>query len=128
MEITEISAGALRALERQNVTILDVGQHAGKAEIRGAIRYRPHDLLRPDRLVLPLAPERTVVLYDANGHGDLTSKIAEKLRADGYADVRILQGGFAAWEHAGGETQEPSLEQMVPPTEAKDEQALDRRI
>jgi rhodanese-related sulfurtransferase len=126
MDIPEITVDALRALPE--VTILDVGEHAGKAEIRGAVRYRPHDLMVPDRLVLPLAPERPVVLYDADGRGTLTPRIAAKLRTDGYADVRILRGGFAAWKHDGGPTQEPSLEQMVPPTEAKDEQALDRRI
>ena len=30
----------------------------GKREIRGAIRYRPHDLLEPEHLVLPLEHDR----------------------------------------------------------------------
>jgi rhodanese-related sulfurtransferase len=114
MDISEITVDALRGLAPSSVTILDVGEHAGSAEIRGAVRYRPHDLLRQERLVLPLAPQIPVVLYDKDGRADATQKIAEKLRESGYANVRILQGGFAAWHDAGGETQEPSLEQLVP--------------
>jgi rhodanese-related sulfurtransferase len=128
MDISEITVDALRSMASGTVTILDVGEHAGKAEIRGAVRYRPHDLLRPERLVLPLAPQIPIVLYDQDGRADLTHKVADKLRGSGYSNVRILQGGFAAWHDAGGETQEASLEQLVPATAARDEQALDRRI
>ncbi|HTW86081.1 MAG TPA: rhodanese-like domain-containing protein [Candidatus Sulfotelmatobacter sp.] len=128
MSITEISADALLGMAPADVTILDVGQHAGKAEIRGAVRYRPHDLLRPDHLVLPLAPEKPVVLYDADGRGDLTRKVADRLASSGYGDVRILLNGFAAWTQIDGPTQEASLEQMVPPAEPDEVQALDRRL
>ena len=40
----------VRALVERGATILNVGAHAGKAEIRGALRYLPDDLLRPERL------------------------------------------------------------------------------
>ncbi len=118
----------LRALADTGATILNVGSHAGRREIRGAVRYRPHDLLTPERLAIPIAPDKAVVLYDENGGGDLTKQIAEKLGENGFSDVRILHGGFAAWEDAGGPTQEPSLEQVVPPMRASEVQALDRRI
>jgi 3-mercaptopyruvate sulfurtransferase SseA len=124
----EITAEELRALPDGGATVINVGKHQGRHELRGAIRYRPHDLLTPDRLALPLAAETPVVVYDENGDGDLTTQIAEKLRANGYADVRILKGGFAAWEAAGGPTQEPSLEQAVPPERPSEVQELDRRI
>jgi 3-mercaptopyruvate sulfurtransferase SseA len=124
----EITADELQALQEGAATIINVGNHAGSREIRNAIRYRPHDLLEPTHLVLPIAPEKLVVLYDERGGGDQTTRIAERLRADGYADVRILQGGFDAWERAGGATQEPSLEQVVPPTRSDEVQQLDRRI
>ena len=64
----------------------------------------------------------------AREEGDLTGQVAEKLQENGFADVRTLTGGFAAWEEAGGETQEPSLEQVVPPMRASEVQQLDRRI
>lgn len=118
----------LRALLDAGATVINVGERQGAAEIRGAVRYRPHDLLRADRLALPIAPERPVVLFDPDGRGDLTGQIAEKLRAQGFGDVRILTGGFAAWTREGGATQEPSMEQVVPPSSPDEVQALDRRI
>jgi hypothetical protein len=48
-------------------TIINAGRHAGKREIRGAIRYRPSDLLAPDHLALPIARQRPVVLYAEGG-------------------------------------------------------------
>ena len=124
----EITVDELRALGSGAATILNVGKHQGRSEIRGAVRYRPHDLLTPDHLALPIAPDRPVVLYDEHGDGDPAGRIAEKLQADGFADVRILQGGFEAWERAAGPTQEPSLEQAVPPTRGSEVQQLDRRV
>jgi 3-mercaptopyruvate sulfurtransferase SseA len=124
----DISVDELRGLMNSGATILNVGKHAGHREIRGAVRYRPHDLLTPERLAIPVAPDKPVVLSDEKGDGDLTPQVAEKLQANGFADVRILTGGFAAWEAAGGETQEPSLEQIVPPMRASEVQQLDRRI
>jgi 3-mercaptopyruvate sulfurtransferase SseA len=124
----EITVDELRALENTGATILNVGKHQGHREIRGAVRYRPHDLLTPDHLAIPIAPDKPVVLYDEKGDGDLTRQIAEKLAENGFTDVRTLQGGYAAWEHADGETQEGSLEQVVPPTRASEVQQLDRRI
>jgi rhodanese-related sulfurtransferase len=124
----ETTVDELRALGQNGATIIDVGSHAGKREIRGAIRYRPHDLLTPAHLTLPIAAELPVVLYDQHGKDDLTGRIAERLRQNGFADVRTLQGGFAAWEAAGGETQEPSMEQVVPPSRQDEVQELDRRV
>jgi 3-mercaptopyruvate sulfurtransferase SseA len=124
----ETTVDELRALESTGATILNVGKHAGHREIRGAVRYRPHDLLTPDRLAIPIAPDKPVVLYDEKGDGDLTAQVAETFRESGFKDVRILKGGFAAWETAGGETQESSFEQAVPPMHASEAQQLDRRI
>jgi len=124
----DISVEELRALGENGATILDVGKHQGRREIRGAVRYRPHDLMTPDHLTLPLAPDKPVVLYDEKGDGDLTEQIAAKLNANGFSDVRRLTGGFAAWEAAEAPTQEASLEQTVPPSRASEVQGLDRRI
>jgi 3-mercaptopyruvate sulfurtransferase SseA len=124
----DITAEELRALADTGATILNVGKHQGHREIRGAVRYRPHDLLTPDHLAIPIAPDKPVVLYDEKGNGDLTAQVAAKLTANGFTDVRILSGGFAAWEQADGPTQEPSLEQVVPPTKPSEVQELDRRV
>lgn len=118
----------VRRLTAQGATILNVGKHQGRREVRGAVRYRPHDLLTPDRLAIPIAPDKPVVLYDENGNGDLTHQVAAKLEQNGFGDVRRLEGGFAAWEAAHGETQEPSLEQVVPAAQPSEVQALDRRV
>lgn len=118
----------VRVLAAQGATILNVGKHQGRREIRGSVRYRPHDLLTPERLAIPIAPDKPVVLYDERGDGDHTDEIAAKLEANGFTDVRVLTGGFAAWEAADGETQEPSLEQVVPPATASEVQELDRRV
>ena len=124
----EITVDELRALADTGATILNVGKHAGHREIRGAARYRPNDLLTPDHLTIPIAPDKPVILYDEHGDSALTKQVAEKLQANGFKDVRTLQGGFAAWEKADAPTQEPSIEQVVPPTNRSEVQALDRRI
>lgn len=118
----------VRALIAQGATVLNVGKHQGHREIRGAVRYRPNDLLTPDRLVIPIALDKPVVLYDERGDGDLTRQVAAKLEQNGFTDVRSLDGGFAAWEASNGETQEPSFEQAVPPIQPSEVQELDRRI
>ena len=121
----EITVEQLLALGATGTTIINVGKHAGSREIRGAVRYRPHDLLASEHLALPV--DKPVVLYDENGDGKQTGEIAQKLAAAGF-DARILHGGFAAWEKAGGATQEASFEQIVPPTEPSEVQELDRRL
>jgi 3-mercaptopyruvate sulfurtransferase SseA len=126
--MTETTVDELRALAEAGATVLNVGKHQGHREIRGAVRYRPSDLLTPERLAIPIAPDKPVVLYDEKGDGDLTRRIAEKLEQNGFTDVRILAGGFAAWEQADGPTQEPSMEQVVPPMRESEVQRLDRRI
>jgi len=118
----------VRALAAQGATILNVGKHQGHREVRGSVRYRPNDLLTPERLAIPIAPGTPVILYDEKGDSDLTRQVAAKLEHNGFTDVRILDGGFAAWEAANGETQEASLEQAVPPAQPSEVQELDRRI
>jgi 3-mercaptopyruvate sulfurtransferase SseA len=123
-----ISIDELRALGPNGATIINVGKHAGSAEIRGAIRYRPDDLLTASHLALPIATDRPVILYDEHGSGKHLDEIAAKLRASGYPDVRILDGGFASYAKAAEPTQEASTEQAVPPTKPDEVQPLDRRL
>lgn len=120
----QITVDEVRALGEGGATVINVGAHAGAEEIRGAIRYRPHDLLTPEHLALPIAAERPVVLYDEDGRGGNTAEIADRFAAQGY-NARILEGGFRAWKQHDGPTQEPSLEQVVPPIRPSEVQELD---
>jgi rhodanese-related sulfurtransferase len=112
-----MTAEQARALAARGATILNVGKHQGRREIRGAVRYRPDDLLTPERLTIPVALDKPVVLYEEKGDGGVLERVAPKLEQNGFTDVRILDGGIAAWEAAGGATQEASIEQVVPPAE-----------
>ena len=123
-----ISIAELQALGPDGATIINAGTHAGSKEIRGSIRYRPEDLLTASHLVLPIATARPVVLYDEHGSGKHLGEIAEKLRANGFPDVRILDGGFEAANVAEAPLQEASTEQIVPPSKPSEVQALDRRL
>lgn len=108
-------------------TIINAGKHAGHREIRGAVRYRPDDLLEPAHLAIPLPHDRPVVLYAEHGADHTLEQIAEKMRGDGFRDVRVLDLSIKDWEAAGGETQDPSMEQVVPPQRPEEVQDLDRR-
>ncbi len=123
-----ITVDQLIALGQNGATIINAGKHAGSREIRGAVRYRPDDLLTASHLALPLATDLPIVLYDEHGSNKHLAEIAEKLQANGHADVRVLEGGFAAYAAANEPTQEASTEQIVPPTKPDEVQALDRRI
>jgi hypothetical protein len=120
-----ITAPQLRALGGK-VTILNVGRHQGSREISGAIRYRPDDLLNVDRLALPLPSDLPVVIYGAGNNELRTHAIAARLEEEGYA-VSFLESGLDGWREIGGEDQEATLEQLVPPTNAREERELNRR-
>ena len=99
-------------------TIINAGRQPGSKEIRGAIRYNPSELLEADHLALPIAHDGTIVLYAEHGASDELSKIARKMQADGFSDVRVYDGTLADYENAGGATQAPSMQQVVPPSSA----------
>jgi 3-mercaptopyruvate sulfurtransferase SseA len=110
-----IQAGELLAHD-PHTTIINAGHAPGVREIRGAIRYSPHELLHAAHLALPIAHEDRIILYAEHGCDDTLERIADRLRADGFADVRVYEGTLAAYEQAGGETQEPSMQQIIPPS------------
>ena len=75
------------------------------------VHYRGHPffacsapLSRLELMIGDLVPRRSapVVLLDGGSEG-LADKAAERLRAMGYGDVAVLEGGCAAWKAAGGE-------------------------
>ena len=98
------------------ITIINAGKQPGHREIRGAIRYSPHELLAAEHLALPIARDGAIVLYAEHGKNDELERVADRLRADGFSDVRVYDGTLADYEKAGGETQEPSMQQVIPPS------------
>jgi hypothetical protein len=109
-------------------TIMNVGDGQGRREVRGAVRYRPQDLLEVEHLVLPIAHDQAVILYAEHGPTPKLGEIAEKMAHQGFADVRVANTSFADYESRGGETQEPSIEQVVAPSKPTEGQPLDRRV
>jgi hypothetical protein len=99
-----------------HVTVINAGKQPGPREIRGAVRYSPHELLDAEHLALPIAHEGAVVLYAEHGANDELERIADRMRADGFRDVRVYDGTLADYEQAGGETQAPSMQQVIPPS------------
>ena len=112
-----ITAGELLRHD-PSTTIINAGKGAGKREIAGAIRYSPNELLNAEHLALPIAHDARVILYAEHGNDETLVRIAEKMRADGFTDVRVYEGTLAAYEQAGGETQEASMQQVIPPSDA----------
>jgi 3-mercaptopyruvate sulfurtransferase SseA len=102
-----------------HTTIINAGKSQGRREIRGAIRYSPSELLEAEHLALPIAHEDRIILYAEHGDDDMLERIADRMRADGFQDVRVYEGTLAAYEQAGGETQEPSMQQIIPPSDAQ---------
>jgi rhodanese-related sulfurtransferase len=112
-----MSITAAEVLTRDpRTTIINAGKGAGKREIRGAVRYNPHELLDAEHLALPIPHENRVILYAEHGSDENLVRVAEKMRAQGYADVRVYEGTLAAFEQAGGETQAASMQQIIPPS------------
>lgn len=115
-EIRRISPADVRAhVEAGDIFLLDVRRSAHGGQIYGAIRYDPKKLREAERLILPLPKNGgLVVLYDEDGTSDVLHELAIKVRANGYGDVCVLEGGYHAWKAVDGKTEEPTLEQPVP--------------
>ncbi len=105
--------------------VVDVRRHTGSEQIYGSIRYNPRHLLEAERLLLPLPKEgeTPIVLYDETGAGPDLVPLSEKFRRNGYAGIRVLEGGFEAWKVAARRTEPQSFEQPIP---GVDEQQLER--
>ena len=102
-------------VEANQAFLIDVRRSAHGEQIYGAIRYDPSKLRAAEKLVLPLPKtDGLIVLYDEDGTGNILAELAQKLSNDGYAEIRILEGGFRAWKDAGGKTEERTVEQPVP--------------
>jgi len=122
-----ITVDELLQLGENGATIVNAGKRAGRHEIRGAIRYAQSDLIDAEKLALPIATDKPVVVYGESDPDEQLEKVAENFRRSGFPDVRLLSGGFKAYEDAGAPLQEASVDQIVPPHRAQEVQELDKR-
>jgi rhodanese-related sulfurtransferase len=112
---TIASADLVRHVAANDVFLLDLRSSRQGKQIYGAIRYDPRKLLDAPKLALPLPKtDGLIVLYDEHGASDQLDDIGAKLRAEGFAEVRILEGGFQAYEAAEGKLEDATMEQPVP--------------
>lgn len=85
----------------QEIALFDVREHGqyGEAHLFFAV---PLPYSRLDADVFRLAPRKSVriVVYDDDGE-TVAPAAARRLIALGYTDVKVLQGGTAAWKAAG---------------------------
>lgn len=79
------------------VKIIDVRKNPDDKQIPGSVRYSGETLEQSS--VLPFDKNEHVVLYC--GSGNSCSRIAQRLRENGYTHAEALEGGYAAWTQAG---------------------------
>lgn len=112
--MTESSTPHVRAPEIDTSTMptLDVRKHAGKEQIRGALRYDAKALLSVQRLALPFPHDARIVVYGDNEQE--AAEVAARLRHQGYTNAAVLEGGFEAYRTAGLPVEGVTQEQPVP--------------
>lgn len=79
------------------VYLVDVRERPDATQIRGAVYYRPHDLMSADRVVLPVSKDRLIIAYCDSPHEALSTRVVQRLRSQGYSNAFPLFGGYASW-------------------------------
>ncbi len=92
-----------RMSRREPVAFVDArgegSWEASAEQVSGAVRVRL-DTLAHD--AMGVARDCPVVVYGADDRDTHVPRVADELRMMGFAQVKILAGGFAAWrEHHG---------------------------
>ncbi|MBB5391521.1 MULTISPECIES: rhodanese-related sulfurtransferase [unclassified Herbaspirillum] len=104
LSIPAISTAQVRAalLAREEIALLDVREEAPHAQSHPLFAANfPFSHLELNAWTrIPRRDTRIVTLDDGEG---LAVRAAQRLRALGYTDVHVLQGGVSGWREAGGE-------------------------
>ncbi len=87
----------LKGTPPDSITIVDIRRKPDGMQIPGSQRMSGETL--ENEHAVPFEKNERVVLYC--GSGNSCSRIAQTLRARGYANVEALEGGYAAWREAG---------------------------
>jgi rhodanese-related sulfurtransferase len=111
--VPRVTAGEI---DINTMPVIDVRRHAGKEQIRGAVRYDSKALLRVEPLALPFAHDERIVVYGDDENE--AAQVAARLRQHGFTDVSLLDGGFQAYRAAGLPTEELTQEQPIPGSES----------
>jgi len=107
-EIPRIRPEALKALmdTGQVVTIVDAREaedyFASPLTILGAIQVPPDQIAR---FYQQIPREQPVVVFCEGPPESASTRVARFLVGHGYTDVRVLEGGFTAWEAFGYPTE-----------------------
>ena len=93
-----------RLLGDYEIALLDVREQGAFSEAHllfaACVPFSRLELLVGDLVPRSATP---VVVVDESGHGELGHRALERLHGLGYTDVRVLDGGVAAWRTAGFE-------------------------
>jgi rhodanese-related sulfurtransferase len=83
-----------------NVAFVDArgGATFAQAHIAGAIHLPPQSHPHAESVIADLREKPTVIVYGDNTQCDQAESVAQRLIQNGYADVRILEGGWPAWD------------------------------
>lgn len=106
--VPRIRPEALKALldMGQAVTVVDVREaedyFASPLTILGALQIPPEQI---DRHFQQIPRDHPVVLFCEGPREATSTRVARFLVSHGYPDVRVLEGGFNAWEAFGYPTE-----------------------
>jgi 3-mercaptopyruvate sulfurtransferase SseA len=92
------------------------GENAyAQGHIPGALHLPPEGHPDEASLLERLRARRTVVVYDEDGAAcHLAQGVAQRLKAAGVQDVRVLDGSWVAWEASGAPAESGSCDLCAP--------------
>ncbi len=112
--ISSITSAELASkLDANEAFVVDIRMKATGEQIPGSRQYDAKQLLDAEPLVLPMPKDGLTVVVDNHGDEKDLGRVVERLGAAGFANVRILEGGFKAWSEAELPTEELSMKQPV---------------
>ncbi len=100
-------AEAVEACGSCSAAFVDARGAAAFAEghIPGAVHLKPAGDPSEGEVLKRLRSFRTIVVYDAGAGCGLAERVADRLIALGFADVRLLEDDWNTWQEAGGPAQ-----------------------
>jgi 3-mercaptopyruvate sulfurtransferase SseA len=104
---------ALKACVGCTAAFVDARGDVAFAEghIPGAVHLPPEGQEEAAAAIAKLRGYATVVVYDADAGCRLAAGVADRLLAQGFSDVRLLEGSWTAWDAARGPAQAGACEE-----------------
>jgi rhodanese-related sulfurtransferase len=98
------------------IAVVDVRRHRHGEQIRGSVHYDARKLENTAKLLLPLSHEAPIAVYGDDDEQAAT--VVAALRAAGYAQAAVLNGGFEYWRELGYPVEDATQEQPIPGDES----------